>query len=323
MYSEKFISLFGEPRIPGAPITDYQKDLAASLQALTEKVTIHLARSLYQASGKMENLCLAGGVALNSVSNWKIWEATPFEHLYIQPAAGDAGGAMGSALYAHYAASTNVFRPQVHHSTLLGPSFSHQEIKSALDMHGVHYESYDEKPLLEKTAELISRNQIIGWFQGRMEFGPRALGSRSILANPCNPLMKDILNKRVKFREDFRPFAPAVLAKKAELYFDIPFESPYMLLVPQVKPGMGQKIPSVTHVDNSARLQTVSYTDNPLFYDLIETFETYSGVPVLINTSFNVRGEPIVCTPQDAVNCFLKTDIDFLVIGPFIAEKEI
>ncbi len=321
MYSGKFIELFGPPRVPEGPITQYHMDLAASLQHLLEEAMVRLGNLLYAKTGS-DNVCLAGGVALNCVANSRFMKHTPFKRVSVQPAAGDAGGSMGAAMYAYYTLCGDRPRPE-EHSTLLGPWYSNGEIRGFLDSVGATYTEYDEETICRKTAELIHGNKIVGWFQGRMEFGPRALGSRSILANPCNPEMKDILNARVKFREDFRPFAPAVLAEKAREYFDLDFDSPYMLFIADVKPGMAKLIPSVTHTDNTARVQTVSRRENPIFYRLIEEFGRISGVPVVINTSFNIRGEPIVCTCEDAYNCFMKTDIDFLVMGNYLIEKEV
>jgi len=322
MFSDSFIELFGHPRSSDGEITKYHKDLAASLQLITEDALVRLGLNLYEQCGGTENACLAGGVSLNCVANRRFINETPFKHVCIQPAAGDSGCAMGAALYAYYSQQT---QPRIisEHTTLLGPEYTDQEIEDLLISRKAIFTKYDEETLSKKTADLIYKNQIVGWFQGRMEFGPRALGNRSILANACNPSMMDILNKRVKFREDFRPFAPAVLIEKAHEYFDIEFESPYMLFISQVKNGMEQKIPSVTHVDKTARVQTVSKSQNPRFYKLIDEFNTISGVPVVINTSFNIRGEPIVCTPDEAYNCFLKTDIDFLVMGKFLIEKEV
>ncbi len=321
MYSEEFIELFGKPRVPEDTITQYHMDIAASLQSVLEEGLIYLGNALYRKTG-VENVCLAGGVALNCVANWEFLKHTHFKNICIQPAAGDSGASMGAALYAYYHQQDKP-RTQKEHSTLLGPDYSNREIRMFLDSVNAAYVEYDGEGICEKAAELIYRDKIIGWFQGRMEFGPRALGNRSILANPCNPAMKDTLNARVKFREDFRPFAPAILAEKTQEYFDIPFDSPYMLFITEVRPGKAEKIPSVTHVDNTARLQTVSESENPLFHHLIEEFYKLSGVPVVINTSFNIRGEPIVCTPEDAYNCFLKTDIDFLVMGNYLIDKEI
>jgi carbamoyltransferase len=322
MFSDSFIELFGHPRSSDGEITKYHKDLAASLQLITEDALVRLGLNLYEQCGGTENACLAGGVSLNCVANRRFVNETPFKHVCIQPAAGDSGCAMGAALYAYYSQQT---QPGIisEHTTLLGPEYTDEEIENLLISRKAIFTKYDEETLFKKTADLIYKNQIVGWFQGRMEFGPRALGNRSILANACNPSMMDILNKRVKFREDFRPFAPAVLIEKAQEYFDIEFESPYMLFISQVKNGMEQKIPSVTHVDKTARVQTVSKSQNPRFYKLIDEFNTISGVPVVINTSFNIRGEPIVCTPDEAYNCFLKTDIDFLVMGNFLIEKEV
>lgn len=320
MYSENLCELLGKPRIYGEPITEYHQDIAASLQVILEEILVQMAHKLYKLSGECDNLCLAGGVALNSVANWRLFSETPFKSVWVQPAAGDAGGAIGAALSAFYKNMPRKPQPETY-STLLGPKYSNTEIEIILKQEEVAYRWYLEDELIERTAELILKDCIVGWFQGQMEFGPRALGCRSILANACNPSMQDILNRRVKFREDFRPFAPAVLAEKAQEYFDIPFESPYMLFVCPVKEEKKAIIPSVTHVDGTARIQTVSLDNNKRFYKLIQEIERCSGVPIVINTSFNVRGEPIVCNPRDAVRCFLKTDIDFLVIGDFIVEK--
>lgn len=322
MYSDSFIEVLGHPRTPEGEITPYHKDLAASLQIVIEDALINLGRSLYEQSNQIDNVCLVGGVALNCVANRRFINETPFKHICIQPAAGDSGAAMGAALYAYFNQQEQP-REKKEHTTLLGPEFTNDEIEAFLTSREAIFTKHDDIDLYKKTADLIYKNQIIGWFQGRMEFGPRALGNRSILANACNPSMMDILNARVKFREDFRPFAPTVLLDKAQEYFDIEFESPYMLFISPVKSGMEQKIPSVTHVDNTARIQTVSKSQNPRFYQLIEEFEKLSGVPVIINTSFNIRGEPIVCTPKDAYDCFLKTEIDFLVMGNYLVEKEI
>ena len=320
MYSDEFIELFGPPRRSDDDISDYHMDIASSLQKVLEETLIKMGNLFYEEAGGIENICLAGGVALNSVANWRFIEETPFKNICIQPAAGDGGGSMGAALYAYYLKSESEINGESH-STLLGPSFSNDEIKESLDKRNAIYTKMNDDELCMTAAEYLYKNQIIGWFQGRMEFGPRALGNRSILANATNPDMKDILNARVKFREDFRPFAPAILEEKSKEYFDIDFKSPYMLFVPQVREGMGEKIPSVTHTDNSARIQTVNRVENPRYYKLIEEFEKRSGVPVIINTSFNVRGEPIVCTPEDAYNCFLNTVIDFLFMGNFLVEK--
>jgi carbamoyltransferase len=321
MFSHDLVELLGPPRVDGEPITPFHQDLAASLQAVLEDALIGMARTLYESAEQSRNLCLAGGVALNGVANWRLYADTPFEAVWVQPAAGDSGGAVGAALMASYAGGAR--REPRRFSAMLGPKFSNTEIEIVLRQEGVTYEWYLEEELLARTAELILKDRIIGWFQGRMEFGPRALGCRSILANACNPDMQNILNRRVKFREDFRPFAPAVLAENADEFFDVPFESPYMLFVNPVREDKRTVIPSVIHVDGTARVQTVARDDNPRFYRLLQEVERRCGVPVVINTSFNIRGEPIVCSPRDAVRCFLKTDIDFLMIGDFIVEKAV
>jgi carbamoyltransferase len=282
---------------------------------------VHLACSLYDRCGRVENLCLAGGVGLNCVTNSQLQKHTPFKRIFIQPAAGDGGCALGAALYASHALQC-LPQEQRRHSSLYGPEYSDDEIRNFLQSRGAEFTVYDEDGICAETAKLIAENQIIGWFQGRMEFGPRALGNRSILANPRNPEMQDILNRRVKFREDFRPFAPAVSAERAAEYFEVGGESPFMLFTPMVLPGREQEIPAVTHVDHTARVQTVNQTDNPRFHHLIEHIGRLTGVPVVVNTSFNIRGEPIVCSMEDAYNCFLKTDIDYLVMGNCLVEKE-
>jgi carbamoyltransferase len=262
---------------------------------------------------------MAGGVALNCVANGRVIRETPFKNLFVQPAAGDAGGAVGVAHYLYNTLEKKPRGPAWTHA-YLGPAYSDQEIKEYLDSKGIPYRALPRQELLETTARLISEGNVIGWFQGRMEFGPRALGGRSILADPRDAKMRDTLNMKIKFREGFRPFAPSVLADKASEWFDIECDSPYMLLVAQVREGK-RSIPSVTHVDNSARLQTVTREESPLYYDLIKEFEKVTGVPIIINTSFNVRGEPIVCTPHDAYLCFMRTNMDHLAMGSFLLEK--
>jgi len=321
MFSDRMIDRLGPPRLPNEPITERHKDLAASLQQVTEEAILHVVRAARRMAPS-RNLCLAGGVAHNCVANWRIKREGGFEGLFIQPASGDSGGAMGAALFGYHNLDGGRPRsPRSTHSTCLGPQFGEDEVRAGLERHGLSFRRFEADALCEETASLIHDDFIVGWFQGPMEFGPRALGRRSILANPCNPDMMDILNARVKFREDFRPFAPAIIEESASLYFDIEEVSPYMLLVPKVHPHMAHRIPSVTHVDGTARVQTVSHEENPLFHDLISAFGRRSGVPVVINTSFNIRGEPIVCSPDDAIRCFLHTDIDYLVIGPFIVGK--
>lgn len=321
MFTEKTIELLGSPRLEGAPLSAYHQDLAASLQHVLEDTLVNMVCNLHELGGHSGNLCMAGGVALNGVANWRIFEDTPFESVWVQPAAGDAGGAVGAALYGYHTSNRGDRIADTAYSTLLGPEYSDAEIETELIAQHVTYQAYSRAEILERAAQLIMQNQIVGWFQGRVEFGPRALGCRSILANACNSSMQDILNRRVKFREDFRPFAPAVMAERAEEYFDLPFDSPYMLFVCPVLPEKVTIIPSVTHTDGTARVQTVARTDNPIFYELLEAVDRASGVPIVINTSFNIRGEPIVCTPGDAIRCFNSTDIDYLVIGNFIAEK--
>ena len=319
MYSEKLVELLGPPRRREGPIEARHQDIAASLQAVTEGVMRRLARAARAATGQ-KNLCLAGGVAYNCVANAKLKQAGIFEHMFIQPAAGDDGAAMGAALWASHQLH-DAPRRYGAHDTLLGPAFTEAEILAELEQSGLNFTRLDEDALCTRVAALIAADMVIGWCQGRMEFGPRALGARSILANPRNPEMKDILNARVKFREEFRPFAPAVTEAAGADYFELDGISPFMLLTPQVRPGRAAEIPSVTHADGTARVQTVSPVHQPLFHKLIEAFGVLTGTPVLINTSFNIRGEPIVCTPGDALRCFMGTDIDFLAIGPYLVSK--
>jgi len=319
MIGQKFINEFGSMRKYGSEITQRHKDIATSLQKITEEVLFRMLNHLYNMTG-LDDLCMAGGVALNSVANGKILKNTPFKRIYIQPAASDAGGSVGVAMYIYSTIIGNE-RRYVMDSAYLGPSFDSEFIKQFLIRNDIDFKELGEKSLVKKVASLVYDNDIIGWFQGRMEFGPRALGNRSILANPCNPEMKNTLNKKVKHREDFRPFAPVVPLEDAKDYFEIDGESPFMLFVSPVKEEKRELIPSVTHVDGSARPQTVTRKQNPKYYDLIKEFEKFSGIPILINTSFNVRGEPIVCTPKDAYECFMGTGIDYLVMGNFIIEK--
>lgn len=319
MFSDRLIELLGPPRGADDRIEEYHIDLAASLQQITEDAVLGLVRS-FEDIAEADNLCIAGGVGYNCVANSRIEERTRFKNLFIQPAAGDSGGALGAALYYWHSLgngrSFSAFDPY------LGPGFSNDEIRANLEARSLTYRHCpSEEDLCGRTADLICRDYIVGWFQGRMEFGPRALGARSILANPRSPEMKDILNARVKFREDFRPFAPAVLEERAADYFLLNSASPYMLLTPQVRPECAALIPSVTHADGTARVQTVSRAAAPRFHRLVSEVGARSGVPVVINTSFNIRGEPIVCTPQNAVTCFLTTDIDYLAIGDFIVSK--
>ena len=311
MTNDKFHALFGgPPRKPESAIDSRHKDVAASIQSVTNEIMLRLARHAHEITG-LKHLCMAGGVALNCVANGLILRDRIFDDIWIQPAAGDAGGALGAALAVTRARCDM-------QGALLGPEFSEAEVESTLRSHSAVYERFDEAELLRRTAELIAAEKVVGWVQGRMEFGPRALGSRSILGDPRSPKMQSQMNLKIKFRESFRPFAPVVRAERVSDYFELDRESPYMLLVaPTRKSGL----PAVTHVDNSARIQTLKRDDNPRFYALIEAFEKLTGCPVLINTSFNVRGEPIVCTPDDAYRCLVNTEMDFLVMGNFILDR--
>ena len=337
MYSRAFEDLFGgRARSPESAITRRELDLARSIQVVTEEVVQRMARHAAGESGERK-LCMAGGVALNCVANGKLLRSGLFDEIWIQPAAGDAGGALGAALMAwhdHVQAPRELCAPDAMEGATLGPSYDADEIRAALDAVSIRYEELSEEMLCKRTAESLSAQKVIGWFQGRMEYGPRALGNRSILADPRQLRMQQHVNQSIKFRESFRPFAPAVLAEKASDWFDMTHESPYMLLTAQVRDafikGEGLErqenivspIAAVTHVDGSARVQTVSEQGNPLIYRLLQKFEALTGCPVLVNTSFNVRGEPIVCTPEDAIRCFQDTHMDILVIGPFWVNKE-
>jgi len=346
MTNNRFAQLFdGPPRKPESEITQREMDIACSIQKVTEEVILRMARHVKHCTGK-KNLCLAGGVALNCVANGKLLRSDLFENIWIQPAAGDAGGALGSSLiiYHHYYSQPlpNKNGKDLQKGSYLGPSYSNNEIKNFFDMHQCTYHYKNRETLLDIVSDLISEKKVIGWFQGRMEFGPRALGNRSILGDARSPQMQEKINRKIKFRESFRPFAPAVLKEKIGQYFEIDRESPYMLLVTDIKKekqrkitneekkleGMDQlkivrsDIPAVTHVDFSSRLQSVSIKDNPLFYSLLYHFYEKTGCPVIINTSFNVRGEPIVESPEDAYKCFMRTDMDILVMGNYILYKK-
>ncbi len=320
MWNSNFEKLFGKPRQPNEPWEQRHYDIAATLQAVVEKIFIHAARELRKKT-KAKNLCLAGGVTLNCVANAKILEHTDFENIFVQPAAGDAGGSVGSALYI----SNSLLGEPRHYldHSFLGPEFTEYEIVKALKKYGVtNYQKMTDDEIAKKSAQAIFENKTLGWFQGRMEFGPRALGGRSILANPCSPDMKDILNSRIKKREGFRPFAPMVLKEKCSEYFNLNIDSPYMLLAPQVRENKKSVLPAITHSDGTARVQTVGQNENPILRKLILEFEKLSGVPVLLNTSFNRNGEPVVCKPENAVDCFLNTQLDALAIGQFWVEKK-
>ena len=321
MTNARFHALFGgSPRRPEDEFTQHHKDVAASIQAVLEDVVLTMARWLRQETG-MRNLCLAGGVALNCVANGRLLREGGFENLWIQPAAGDAGCAVGAALavWHGFLGQRRAAGEDRMKGALLGPGYTQEEIERALQAAGARYQVLDEAELLATTVQALTEEKAVGWFQGRMEFGPRALGARSILADARSASMQTTLNLKVKRRESFRPFAPAVPEESAREWFDLPVESPYMLLVADV---LRREIPAVTHVDGSARIQTVTREQNPRFHALLRAFETRTGCPVLVNTSFNVRGEPIVCTPADAFACFMNTEIEALAIGNCYLRKE-
>ncbi|MGI8905455.1 MAG: carbamoyltransferase family protein [Candidatus Sumerlaeaceae bacterium] len=325
MTSAHMDELFGGPaRQPESRLTQREFDIAASVQRVTDEIMLAMASHVRRETG-MTKLCLAGGVALNCVANAEVLRKAGFDDLWIQPAAGDAGGAIGAAFYLWNSVLKNGRKYTMQH-VYLGPEFSADEIRDYLNSAGAVYVEKSKEHLVHEVAGLLEKGKVIGWHQGRMEFGPRALGARSILADPRDPGMKDKLNRAIKFREGFRPFAPSVTIEAANDWFELNIngsvhDSPYMLLVADVREGRRQ-IPSVTHVDNSARLQTVTRETSPLYHALIEEFGCRTGVPVLINTSFNVRGEPIVCTPEDAYRCFMRTNMDALALGPFLLRKE-
>lgn len=345
MTNGKFDALFGgPPRKPEEPLTQREMDLTASIQLILEEVVVKLTRSIRRDTG-LSNLCLAGGVALNCVANGKVLRDGAFDEIWIQPAAGDAGGALGAALSVYHglcggervASSMDSMQ-----GAYLGPSYSQRDIEDALSKIGAVYEVVDDQSLMERTAGALVSGKAVGWFQGRMEFGPRALGNRSILGDPRSPAMQSVLNLKVKYRESFRPFAPSVLREHVEDWFELNSDSPYMLIVADVVSGRRRtmsaeenalfgidklnvprsEIPAVTHVDYSARVQTVSLETNPRYHALISEFHRLTGCPVLVNTSFNVRGEPLVCTPGDAFRCFMGTEIEFLAVGNCILLKE-
>lgn len=321
MYSARMIRALGKPRKPGEEIDQRHYDIAASLQHFTEEILVAMANDLYEKT-KMDKLCLAGGVFLNCVANSKILERTAFNDIFIQPAAGDSGGALGVAAYIYHSLLDNP-REHIMTDAYLGPEFSSKRIRNSLLKSGLRFREMGDKELLRYVAGKILENRTIGWFQGRMEFGPRALGNRSILANPCDPGIKEIINSKIKKREPFRPFAPSVLEEKAKEFFELDQPSPFMLLAPKVKKDKEKSIPGVTHVDGTARVHTVNKNDNPRLRSLIEEFEKITGVPMLVNTSFNLRGEPIVCTPDDAIDCFKRSSMDCLVLDNFIVEREV
>jgi len=346
MTSAAFDELFGgPPRVPESPLTQREMDLARSVQVVCEEVVLRMARTAHGLTGA-SSLCLAGGVALNAVANGRVVREGPFDSVWIQPAAGDAGGALGAALLAwhrHFDEKRQVAFPDGMSGAQLGPSYSDDTIEAALNAVGAVYERLTEKDLIARTAQLLSEENVVGWFQGRMEFGPRALGARSILADPRSPRMQALINLKVKFREGFRPFAPSVLAERASEYFELEGESPYMLVVAPVLTSRRipleensekqwgidrlnvprSDIPAVTHLDYSARIQTVTAERTPLYHALISEFDALTECPLLVNTSFNVRGEPIVCSPEDAYRCFMRTHLDYLAIGSFLLSKRL
>lgn len=324
MPSRKFIKEFGPIRKREEKIEQRHKDIAASLQKITEEILFHLANHLYKMT-KMENLCLAGGVALNSVANGKILKNTPFKSIYAQASAGDAGTSLGVAFYI-YNTVLGKKRNYVMDNCYHGPHYSADEIKDYLDRNKIKYSQFkNDNELTKKTAKLIFDNNVVGWFQGRMEWGPRALGARSILSNPTNPKMKDILNLKVKHREHFRPFAPVIAAEDTYDYFEadkpLPIPADFMLMVYPIKKEKRKLLPAVTHVDGSGRLQTIKRSQNKRYYDVIKEFEKLSKVPILVNTSFNIRGEPIVCAPEHAYRCMMGTGIDYLVMDKFLVAR--
>jgi carbamoyltransferase len=346
MTNGRFDRLFGgPPRDPESPLTQRDLDLAASIQEVTEEVMLRIARHVRDATG-MRNLCLAGGVALNCVGNGRILREQLFDGIWIQPAAGDAGGAFGAALVAWHQHLNEPRTPpktlDAQHGSYLGPSYTNDQIEQSLRALGAKWDVLGDDAIIAETAKLLADGNVVGWFDGRMEFGPRALGARSILGDPRSPEMQKRMNLKIKFRESFRPFAPAVLAEHAAEWFELDVPSPYMLLVADVRRehriamtaeqealfGIDKlnvarsSIPAVTHVDFSARVQTVHRETNPRFHALISEFRDRTGVPVLVNTSFNVRGEPIVCTPEDAYRCFVGTEMDVLVAGNCILRRD-
>ena len=317
-FSDRMEELFGKPRDPQSEITQRDMDLAYAMQHRFEEIFFHLLNHLHQRVA-CEELAMAGGCALNSVGNGKLFDATPFRRTYIQPAAGDEGLAIGAALHTYHAVLNQPNRQDLKNS-YLGPEYSEARIESALKAVGLKYRRYDRAPLLEAVAEHIADGDVVGWFQGRMEWGPRALGNRSIVAHPGLPNMKDVLNARIKRREWFRPFAPSILVEHQHEYFEHDHPSPFMLHVYKIRPEKREQLCAVNHVDNTGRLQTVARDENPLYYDLIQAFHRRTGIPVVLNTSFN-ENEPIVCQPEEAIDCFNRTRMDVLAIGPFVALK--
>jgi len=345
MTNKRFDRLFdGPPRAAESKLNQREMDIAASIQVVTETVVLRLAQTLHDESGE-SNLCLAGGVALNCVANGRVLRESPFENLWIQPAAGDAGGALGAAAIVWHQQQDQertVNGKDKMRGAFLGPRFGDEAVRKQLDQHGAVYEQLDDGVLFPKLAEILDSDNVVGWFQGRMEFGPRALGGRSIIGDPRSSKMQSVMNLKIKYRESFRPFAPSVLAERVSDYFELDVESPYMLIVAPVQNHLRvemteqqqhlfgierlnvkrSELPAITHVDYSARVQTVHRDTNPRYYDLLKAFDARTGCGVLVNTSFNVRGEPIVCTPDDAYCCFMRTEMDYLVVNEFLLSKQ-
>jgi carbamoyltransferase len=345
MTNKRFDRLFdGPPRAAESKLNQREMDIAASIQVVTETVVLRLAQTLHDESGE-SNLCLAGGVALNCVANGRVLRESPFENLWIQPAAGDAGGALGAAAIVWHQQQDQertVNGKDKMRGAFLGPRFGDEAVRKQLDQHGAVYEQLDDGVLFPKLAEILDSDNVVGWFQGRMEFGPRALGGRSIIGDPRSSKMQSVMNLKIKYRESFRPFAPSVLAERVSDYFELDVESPYMLIVAPVQNHLRvemteqqqhlfgierlnvkrSELPAITHVDYTARVQTVHRDTNPRYYDLLKAFDARTGCVVLVNTSFNVRGEPIVCTPDDAYCCFMRTEMDYLVVNEFLLSKQ-
>ena len=345
MISKKFEELFGgPPALPDQPITQHKMDVAASIQKVVEEIILKIAHSVHKETN-MENLCLAGGVALNCVANGRLLREGDFKNIWIQPAAGDSGGALGAALtlWHEYLNQERTVAPSdIMQGSLLGPEFSNEQIETILKRFNANYSKLPDEELFNKVAKIIDEGNVVGWFQGRMEFGPRALGSRSIIGDPRNSEMQATLNQKIKRRETFRPFAPAVLEEHVSDYFQLDQKSPYMLLVAQISEKIKKTLssedqqrvgieklklirstlPSITHVDYSARVQTVNKESNPKFYKLIKSFQELTDCSVLVNTSFNIRGEPIVCTPEEAYHCFMQTEMDYLVLENCLLSKK-
>ncbi len=346
MTSSRFDKLFGgPPREMESPLTQREMDLARSVQVVTEEAVLRMTRHIHKVTG-LTNLCMAGGVALNCVANGRVLRESPFEKLWIQPAAGDAGGALGAAFVAWHKyldkpRHSNGVRDQ-QKASYLGPGFTNEQVQSFLDQNGLPYTRISTQEIPDKVAGLIEEQNVIGWFQGRMEYGPRALGARSIIGDPRSQEMQSVMNLKIKYRESFRPFAPSVMEEEADVVFEIDRPSPYMLLVAQVRKerliemsteeqslfGIDKlniprsDIPAITHIDYSARIQSVSSEDNSLYHQMIDAFRKRTGVGLVINTSFNVRGEPIVCSPLDAYKCFMRTEMDYLLLGEFLLHKK-